>query len=240
MNILQPNITIRIPECKGIQYVIPDIHGCINSFIALIEKIKITKEDQLFLLGDYVDRGNNAKAVIDYIMQLQNDGFKIFPIMGNHEEVVLNNFGLEICDEEVVFGKDDDKSRIYNGNNQIERKYFNFISNLPYYIELENFLLVHAGFDFDIDEPFTFTYAMLWVRGWQYNQKSAKNKTVIYGHTPAKLSIIKSEIEIKSKKIPLDNGCVFYEYKDDDYGNLLCLNLNNFELTIQPNIDNNE
>ena len=46
------------------------------------------KNDQLFLLGDYIDRGQDSKGVIDYIIELQKE-FQVFPIRGNHEENIL-------------------------------------------------------------------------------------------------------------------------------------------------------
>ena len=42
------------------KYAISDIHGCLKSFQALLEKIDLKKEDELFLLGDYIDRGPDS------------------------------------------------------------------------------------------------------------------------------------------------------------------------------------
>ena len=50
---------------------IGDIHGSFNSLKELIEnKIQLTKNDQLILLGDYIDRGLQSKEVIKYIIEL--------------------------------------------------------------------------------------------------------------------------------------------------------------------------
>jgi serine/threonine protein phosphatase 1 len=35
--------------------VISDIHGCLKTFVAMIENINPSKDDQLFFLGDYID-----------------------------------------------------------------------------------------------------------------------------------------------------------------------------------------
>ena len=51
--------------------VISDIHGCLNSFKALLYKIVYSKRDELYLLGDFIDRGPDSKGVIDYIWKLQ-------------------------------------------------------------------------------------------------------------------------------------------------------------------------
>ncbi|MFT5168289.1 MAG: serine/threonine protein phosphatase 1, partial [Saprospiraceae bacterium] len=60
------------------QYAISDIHGCAKTFKALLEQISFSKEDVLYLLGDYVDRGPDSKGVIDHIWQLQSEGYTVF------------------------------------------------------------------------------------------------------------------------------------------------------------------
>lgn len=48
--------------------VISDIHGEIEKFEQLLEEAQYdAKQDQLILLGDYVDRGPNARAVIEKV-----------------------------------------------------------------------------------------------------------------------------------------------------------------------------
>lgn len=47
-------------------WVIPDIHGCLITFRHMVEKeINLQKNDQLFILGDFIDRGPDIKGVID-------------------------------------------------------------------------------------------------------------------------------------------------------------------------------
>ena len=53
---------------------IGDIHGCNKTFkMLLIEVLKIKKQDQLILLGDYIDRGPDSLGVIQTILKLQNE-----------------------------------------------------------------------------------------------------------------------------------------------------------------------
>ena len=49
------------------KYAISDIHGCLKTFKALLTKLDFSKQDELYLLGDYIDRGPDSKGVIDYI-----------------------------------------------------------------------------------------------------------------------------------------------------------------------------
>lgn len=41
------------------KYVISDIHGCYREYMALLEKLCLSEEDHLYILGDAVDRGLN-------------------------------------------------------------------------------------------------------------------------------------------------------------------------------------
>lgn len=39
------------------RYVIADIHGCCEAYNRLLKKINFTDKDELYVLGDVVDRG---------------------------------------------------------------------------------------------------------------------------------------------------------------------------------------
>ena len=67
-------------------FVISDIHGCYGEFKQLLEKIKFSDDDELFILGDVVDRGDAPIAVLHDIMARPN----VFFIKGNHEVMALS------------------------------------------------------------------------------------------------------------------------------------------------------
>jgi len=69
------------------QIAISDIHGCARTFQALLDKIQLSTNDQLYLLGDYIDRGPDSKGVIDTILGLINAGYRVQTLMGNHEKM---------------------------------------------------------------------------------------------------------------------------------------------------------
>jgi serine/threonine protein phosphatase 1 len=77
---------------------------------------------------------------------------------------------------------------------------------------------------------------MLWIRQFEPSGKVLKEKTLIHGHTPYLLDVIKEAVANKSQVIPLDNGCVFHG-ENKFLGNLLCLDLDTFELFVQENQD---
>jgi len=68
---------------------ISDIHGCYETFMALIEQLRLQKNDNLFISGDMVNRGKDSKKLIKRLIALKKDGYHIFPIRGNHEQAII-------------------------------------------------------------------------------------------------------------------------------------------------------
>lgn len=202
-------------------FAIGDIHGCFDSLKELIENnILLQKKDKLILLGDYIDRGDKSKEVVDFIMDLQEKGFDVVPLMGNHEALLLN-----ANENEKIFSK-----WIQNGGNEtlksfeissvkdIESKYIKFFKDLRYYYSFEDLLFVHAGFNDNVVNPFTDFYSMLWKCKESYANPLLANKTIIHGHNPVSVAKCEERVLAKHLVINIDTGCV---YKDSEgYGRL--------------------
>jgi serine/threonine protein phosphatase 1 len=233
-------------------WVIPDIHGCANTLRALIEDlIQPSKHDWLYFLGDYIDRGPSSKEVVDYVMYLQKEEYNIRTLMGNHEEYLIKSYEDELNlksimgikqtnkkKKEWLFhgGKDTMKSFGLHDLKDFPKEYLEWMKSLEYYIELDNFYLVHAGFNFKLKDPFEDKDSMLWIREYEIDKKKIGNKRIIHGHVPVSLEFIDLNIKNKSYKyIDLDNGC--YMTKRDGFGNLVALELNSLEYKVQYNLD---
>ncbi|MFH1122591.1 MAG: metallophosphoesterase, partial [Pseudomonadota bacterium] len=54
-------------------FIIGDIHGCLDMLRRLMDRIDWRpEEDGLIFIGDYIDRGEDSKGVIDYILEISN------------------------------------------------------------------------------------------------------------------------------------------------------------------------
>ena len=53
-------------------YCIADIHGCYAEYRELVEKLALSPEDTLYILGDAMDRGPEPIQVIRDIMGRSN------------------------------------------------------------------------------------------------------------------------------------------------------------------------
>ena len=225
---------------------IGDIHGCCKSLKGLLEKkIRITKKDQIIFIGDYIDRGPDSKGVLDYLLALKEEGYKLVFIRGNHEEMLIESFSSQTYFQPWMnngggatlksFGISQDEY-LAPGGNKIPEVYMDFLSSTTYYIELEKCFVVHAGFNFHDRRPFDDLDAMIWSRNFDYDRGLAKGKKVIHGHTPTTLESIRATLfDPESSLINIDAGCVYTDHAG--MGNLLGLNLDNMQLFVQSNVE---
>ena len=65
-----------------------DIHGCFRALQALAAGVPFGPEDMLITLGDYVDRGPDSCAVLDWLIDRDRRG-KLVALRGNHEVMML-------------------------------------------------------------------------------------------------------------------------------------------------------
>ena len=61
-----------------------DIHGCFTALSTLAAFVPFKHEDVVVTLGDYVNRGPNSRAVLEWLIDYQRGG-KLVPLRGNHE-----------------------------------------------------------------------------------------------------------------------------------------------------------
>lgn len=229
----------------GRRFVIGDIHGCYKTFhVLLFDQLDLTRQDQLFLLGDYIDKGPRNKHVLDLIINLIDEDFQVFPLKGNHEHFLLRDLEYNALPSnthrlgDLISSKD-----LLATCNRIDYKYIEFIEGLPMYYELEDFLLVHAGLDFGLEDPLSDADSMMYIRRFTVDQSKIAGKILIHGHTPVTKDVIEQSVSrcFETGVINLDNGCVLKIRSSGNglqgYGQLCALELNSMQLYWQENID---
>jgi serine/threonine protein phosphatase 1 len=123
--------------------VIGDIHGCINTLLSLVGKIRTSYPAiQLYCVGDLVDRGNFSADVIDYVI---SEKIQFTP--GNHDYMFL----YYMRDPSSTIGR----AWIYNGYESTMASYdgkrdkisehLEYIINAPLFINVEDCFISHAG-----------------------------------------------------------------------------------------------
>ena len=233
-------------------WIIPDIHGCIATLELMVEQqIKPEKTDRMIFLGDYIDRGPDSKGVVDFIMKLQEDGYNISALKGNHEDFCVKAWEADKNRESFIGIKTKSypqKEWELNGGiqtlesfgaiwpSEIPEKYIRWMESLEYFVETEKFIAVHAGLNFNLDDPFSDTRSMLWIREFRVKPEKINNKILVHGHNPVNLELIDMTIRKENPDfIDLDNG--IYVNNVPGYGNLVVLEINSMEYKVQTVVD---
>ena len=233
-------------------WIIPDIHGHAATLKLMVEQqIRPEKTDRLVFLGDYIDRGPDSKGVIDFIRQLQAEGYNITALKGNHEDFCVKaweadknrksflrlktkSYPQEIW--EINGGIQTLKSFGAIWPSEIPEKYIRWMASLEYFVETEKFIAVHAGLNFNLDDPFSDTRSMLWIREFRVKPGKINNKILVHGHNPVSLEYIDMAIRKENPGcIDLDNG--IYVKNIYGYGNLVALEINSMEYKVQTVAD---
>lgn len=216
---------------QGRRFAIGDIHGCKTTFKKLLKKIELQPSDSLYILGDMIDRGRSSAGVLDIIIKLKEEAYNIFPIRGNHEQMLIDilNTNPEKIHSYLRYFKSED---LLGFKGDVKKKYFNLVSSLPYYIELPDFILVHASLDLNDENFLQEIDFILYSKYHRGNTVYLKNKKLVHGHMVLDLNVIQKSIDDNSKIIGIDNGCIYGKGKKG-FGNLVCLNLDTMQIITQ-------
>lgn len=196
------------------QFCISDIHGCCKTFQSLIDRIALTRDDHLFLLGDYINRGPNSKGVLDTIMSLQDQGYPVHVLRGNHDQMLLDARS-DIRAEMMLMqngGEHTLASFRVKRFAEIPEPYFELLQKSAYYLEIGEWLLVHAGFNFKSAMDYRIdTNAMLWMRNFKAKRKQLQGRRIVHGHNPWPRKKVEAQLTGRRPEpvINIDCGCVY-------------------------------
>ena len=216
---------------NGRRFAIGDIHGCANTFVKLIDRLSISTSDQVFLLGDLINRGNDSKAVIDTVLKLQETDFQIYPIRGNHEQSFLMAYGCGV-DFFVNYLEENNADEFLDSDIEM---YLDLFDGLEYCYDLGDFSVSHSEFLENEKSLYRGMSGLFSSVNFLIEDDYLTNKKQVVGHAVYTIEQIKASIKSNDKIIYLDSGCVYNEV--EELGYLTALNLDTNELIIQENID---
>lgn len=179
---------------------VSDLHGNGHLLKRLLEELSFSKDDALFLLGDFIERGRNSLETVRLSMALCDEG-NAFALQGNcdtlWDDLAYGRYGVDVnayidwrknsiladmCAELAIDRKQLGSKKVCEA---LERAYgdiFAWLRELPYIIETENAVFVHAGIDEgDLDRQ----NAERCVKREAFMEEEHRfKKTVICGHMP--------------------------------------------------------
>lgn len=131
----------------GRTFVIGDIHGGLKALLQVLERAKVTPEDKLIFLGDYVDGWSDSANVVTYLIDLSRQNTCVF-LRGNHDDLThrwLKNG--EINDQWLQHGGQTSIDAYRQFSEEAKKDHIKFFDEMfNYYIDQDNRLFVHAGF----------------------------------------------------------------------------------------------
>lgn len=163
-----------------------DIHGCAEALRGLMEVVEPQAEDQIIILGDYVDRGPNTRDVLEQLLELKKS-CQLFSLAGNHEVMMLDalltsqNANLEFwmrCGGEETLAS-------YGGDaTDIPQSHLDFLQQALRYHETDTHLFVHANYAPHLPLEHQPDQMLFWQHLGIDPAPHKSGKITVLGHTP--------------------------------------------------------
>lgn len=181
---------------------ISDIHGNLAVFQKLLKKIAYDPEnDELFLVGDLLEKGIQNLATLHYIMELSKHPH-VHPMIGNCDVVcrfVLHDTRLDFLHRilmqrqnsiihemaqhiGITIRQDSDMKDICQRLRQVFLRELTFVDTLPHVIETDAFIFAHAGIL--QEQSFGNDMRDIMVQDMFFKQDLQFHKYVVVGHLP--------------------------------------------------------
>lgn len=170
-------------------FAIGDIHGCATALDTLLSAIRLGKDDKLVALGDYINKGPETKATLDYLLTLYNKGYLI-PLLGNHELKLLAagqycqpQVGNHLLVDEHTFssyGKQGEMGDL----SDIPNAHWAFVRDLcQHWFETDSHIFVHANLQPNLPLSEQPQSALFWDK-FNAPPPHISGKVMVCGHTP--------------------------------------------------------
>lgn len=213
-------------------YCISDIHGEYEAYRKLLEKISFSDSDELYVLGDAIDRGPRSMDVLMDMMLRPN----VIPLIGNHEYMALQCLrflATEVTDESVDAVNDDMirgllEWQTVGGQETIESfgrlsaedkaDVLDYLEEFSLYEEVrcggEDYVLVHAGLmNYTPARPLgDYTLPEMIFQVPDYSKVYYPDKYLVTGHRPTRAikgNPAPDRIYRANRHIAIDCGCTF-------------------------------
>jgi hypothetical protein len=183
--------------------VVGDIHGCYDELMALLEKAELAEDDRVVSVGDLITKGPKSKEVLEIFMTDP----RFSTVIGNHDLALRRKWNGE---EIELKSSQKETHKELKGEKDA---YTTYLNKLPFIIDLDTNLVVHAGLRPNVELYSQTTGDLTRLRTLGADRESDEGtpwyhvyygeKTVLFGHWPA------PEPRRGKKAIGLDTGCVY-------------------------------
>ncbi len=210
-------------------YAMSDLHGCYDLYMKMLEEIKLSSSDTLYLLGDYVDRGDDGFEIILDVARRKN----VVALMGNHDFYAYSVLSEMIDNpdaKEKPYIRSIYNTWMYNGGlttydhfwmlNEMKRRHVlsvmeSFVNYADVTVGERRFTMVHGGIaNYDPALPMDY-YSVKELACFREDYTKPKfnepGRFLVTGHTPTVYidSYSRGRIYRKQDHIAIDCGAVF-------------------------------
>lgn len=184
-----------------------DLHGCREELNDLLVVFGFRKgTDRLYSVGDVVGKGPDVPGALKLLRDMDAS-----VVVGNHELALLKA-------ADPLPGRSKSRDRDYlDGLGEDKAGWIAWIKSWPYYLDLGDVLLVHAGLEPGKKDPATMDIRILTrIRTWDgkgheldrpedppWFECTTPEKTVVFGHWARRGLVDRPKVK------GLDTGCVY-------------------------------
>ena len=189
-------------------YAIGDVHGRLDCLKIMHERIaedlaRAQPPDwRIIHLGDYVDRGPDARGVIEFLIETTGRDGRVTALLGNHDVGLLEflesprPYGLLFPDNggettSRSYGVEadwrDPRSLALNFpafRAAVPRAHVDFLEGLPRFCSHGDFFFCHAGIRPGVPLAAQDPFDLVWIRGPFLDHPGLHPKVIVHGHTP--------------------------------------------------------
>ena len=222
-NSSEPIINPSVPAGTK-AYVIGDIHGRIdlvkNLHHFICEDIKKSRQQKYYViyLGDYIDRGDASKEVLDYLITNPLSNVEQIFLKGNHEQALVDFIKNKDNLDWINIGA---MATLYSYNVRVKpelkiadkiaflhqafvklfpQKHLDFMLKLKRYFILGDYLFVHAGIHPQKTLAAQTDNDLFWIRDEFLLCNDIYPYIIVHGHT------VTPDVQIFNNRIALDTG----------------------------------
>ena len=192
-------------------YAIGDSHGCVGHLQRLVEMCGNDMGSQLnefVLLGDYIDRGPDSSATIEFLIDLQRaNPDRVTCLLGNHEDLLLSALDDPRNEPRWLRNGGNDTLRSYgvSSASEIPTTHIAWLEKLPTFYDDGLRFFVHAGVHPDRALNEQDDYDLINIREPFLSSRKNFGRYVVHGHTPIASGIPDQHFN----RLNIDTGAVF-------------------------------
>ena len=206
-----------------------DVHGDLAGLERVFERMpRLTSDDTVVFVGDYIDRGPCSAQVVDFVRRLERTkSVRVVALRGTHEDAglrvietgwpgfvlppgngclaAMRSFLGRPAPEPDEEASDDEMATLLSGS-FFPEDVVNWMRSLPYFYEDAHAIYVHAGLPrfegaFLHPSEVDAPAALLWLRDEDFF-RNYRGKLVVFGHTAT--AYLPPELSTYTPEDPLD------------------------------------